>query len=120
MPSLFAPSTAHAVRLNDELRRIEALPRREWSAEEAAELATELTAALKTPKGTMSLRPVQATALAEVGMRGGLFGIIRVGAGKTLISMLSANVAEAERPALLIPAKLVAKTQRDMKALSIH
>lgn len=68
----------------------------------------------------MSLRPVQATALAEIGMRGGLFGIIRVGAGKTIISLLAANVAEAQRPVLLIPANLVPKTQRDMQMLSAH
>jgi len=120
MPSLFASSPAHAVRLNDEMRRIERLPRRSWSVEDAERLAAELTDALKTPNGKMALRPVQATALAEIGMRGGLFGIIRVGAGKTLISLLAPVVAEAERPALLIPAKLVGKTRRDLLALSVH
>ena len=119
-PSLFAPSPAYAVRLNDELRRVENIPRRQWSEEEAKDMAEQLTELLKTHRGTMSLRPVQATALAEIGMRGGLFGIIRVGAGKTIISLLSASVAEAKRPVLLIPAKLVEKTQRDMEALSRH
>lgn len=120
MPSLFASSSVHAVKLNDELRRVERLPRRSWLPEDAESMAVELTAALKTPKGEMALRPVQATALAEIGMRGGLFGIIRVGAGKTLISMLAATVAEAKRPALLIPAKLVTKTNRDRRLLAYH
>lgn len=38
---------------------------------------------LKTPRGTMRLRPIQAIALAEIGMYGGLFGPIPVGEGKT-------------------------------------
>lgn len=117
---LFASSPAYAVKLNNEFRRVEKLPRRSWSAEDAESMAEELTGLLKTPRGAMKLRPVQATALAEIGMRGGLFGIIRVGAGKTLISMLAAAVAEAERPVLLIPAKLVEKTERDRLALSAH
>lgn len=119
-PSLFAPSPAYAVRLNDELRRVENIPRRHWSEEEAKDMAVQLTELLKTKRGTMTLRPVQATALAEIGMRGGLFGIIGVGAGKTIISLLSSVVSEAQRAVLLIPAKLVAKTKRDMDVLAIH
>lgn len=120
MSIFFAPSPAYAVRLNDELRRVETLTRRQWSEEDAENMTEQLTQLLKTPGGTMSLRSVQGIALAEIGIRGGLFGIIRVGAGKTLISLLAASVAEARRPVLLIPAKLVTKTQRDMILLSKH
>ena len=120
MTSLFAPSPACAVRLNDEMRRVEQIPRRQWSDEDAKSLAQNLTEILRKPNGTMVLRPVQATALAEIGMHGGLFGIIRVGAGKTLLSLLAPNVVDAKRPVLLIPAKLVSKTQRDMALLSAH
>lgn len=120
MTSLFAPSLACSVRLNDEMRRVEQIPRRDWSADDAKSLTQTLTELLRTPNGEMALRPVQAIALAEIGMRNGLFGIIRVGAGKTLLSLLAPNVVDAKRPLLLIPAKLVAKTQRDTAALSAH
>lgn len=114
-----APSTYEVVR-TAELRRIVAMPRRAWSEEDAREMATRLTELLRTPKGTMALRPVQAIALVELGVRGGLFGIMRVGAGKTLTSLLAPVVVEAERPLLLIPSKLVAKTKRDYLALREH
>jgi hypothetical protein len=68
----------------------------------------------------MKLRDVQALALLELGTEGGLFGAIRVGAGKTLISLLAPVVTFAERPLLLVPAKLVDKTLRDWRALAEH
>lgn len=103
-----------------ELRRIVEMPRRAWSEEDARDMATRLTELLRTPSGAMALRPVQAIALVEIGVRGGLFGIMRVGAGKTLTSLLAPVVAEAERPVLLIPSKLVGKTKRDYLALREH
>lgn len=68
----------------------------------------------------MKLRPLQAVALYEIGTEGGLFGPLRVGLGKTLISLLAPVVAFAERPLLLIPAKLQDKTERDRRALAHH
>lgn len=68
----------------------------------------------------MQLRPVQAAALVEIGTVGGLFGPLRVGAGKTLISLLAPVVSEAVRPLLLVPAALVDKTRRDEAELSQH
>jgi hypothetical protein len=108
-----------AVRLNDELQRIRALPRRLWDTY-AEGLADELTAILKTPNGTMRLRPVQAVALAEIGTVRGLFAPIRVGAGKTLVSLLAPVCAFASRPLLLVPASLVGKTKRDEAILRAH
>ena len=123
MPNLFSQAATQAgigeVRLNDELRRIERLPRRLWDSK-AEGLANELTEILRTPKGTMSLRPIQAVALCEIGMVGGLFGPLRVGAGKTLISLLAPRVAFAKRPLLLVPAALVGKTRRDEAELRLH
>lgn len=118
--SFSSPSDGYAVTRTAELRRVLALPRRSWSDEEAALLAEQLTSVLRTPAGTMALRPMQAVALAEIGMLGGLFGILRVGAGKTLVSLLAPVVGEATRPALIIPAKLVGKTRRDLRALCEH
>lgn len=68
----------------------------------------------------MSLRPVQALALHDAGVFGGLFGPIGVGEGKTLITMLLAVVLEARRPLLLLPAGLIEKTQRERLELSKH
>lgn len=120
MPDIFEAPSSGEVRLTNELLRVHKMPRRRWSDEEAAELAREMTDALKTPYGTMELRPLQAVALCEIGMYGGLFGPLRCGMGKTLISLLAPVVAFAERPLLLVPAKLVAKTERDRRALAEH
>ena len=67
----------------EEFRRIQNLPRRVWTPAEAEKLADDMTQVLKTPKGTMRLRPIQAVALAELAMYGGLLGPIPVGEGKT-------------------------------------
>lgn len=102
------------------LVRVLNLPRRHWSNEDGEELATELTEALKSPYGTMRLRRIQAVALYEIGIHGGLFGPMRVGAGKTLTSLLAPIVGFCSRPLLLVPAKLVGKTQRDQEELARH
>jgi hypothetical protein len=120
MPNLFQQAAGvSVVRLNDELRRIERLPRRLWESY-AERLADELTEILKAPAGTMRLRPLQAVALAEIGDGGGLFGPLRVGSGKTLITLLAPVVAFAERPLLIVPASLVGKTRRDETLLRVH
>ena len=103
-----------------EITRIAALPRRTWSDEAASQLAAMLTRELKTPGGTMKLRPVQAVALYEAMEAGGLFGPIRVGGGKTLITLLLPLVLEAKRPVLFLPATLVEKTWHDRKLLEPH
>lgn len=103
-----------------ELRRVRALPRRTWTDDDAARFARELTELLRTPEGTMQLRPVQAIALIELAQCGGVFAPIRVGGGKTLISALAAVLVGATRPLLLVPAKLVEKTRRELKELRQH
>ena len=111
---------ARLVQRTPELRRVAALPRRDWTDAEAAALVEELTAILRTPDGRMSLRPVQAIALVELGCTGGLFATVRVGGGKTLLSMLAPCMVGAARPLLLIPAKLRDKTCRARDALRVH
>lgn len=71
------------IKATPEFQRIRELPRRVWTPDESERLAEEMTQVLKTPKGTMKLRPIQAVALAEVATYGGLFGPIPVGEGKT-------------------------------------
>jgi len=101
-----------------EFRRIAALPRRterDWAA-----LALELTAVLKTPGGTWTLKPIQAQALIELAETGGLFGPIPVGYGKTLISLLAPYVLDSVRPILILPAALVEKTRYEKEKLREH
>ncbi len=111
---------AAGVLRTSEFHRIETLPRRVWEPEEAQALADQLTQALKQPRGEQSLRPVQAIALLEMFNQQGLFGVIRVGGGKTLITLLAATVMGAKRPMLLMPAKLIKKTEREMLQLVRH
>ncbi len=101
------------MRPTSELRRILDLPRRTWSPTSATSLAEELGPLL----GRGQLRPIQAVALVELAQTGGLFAPIRVGGGKTLISLLAARMVDSKRPLLLIPAKLREKTERELRAL---
>jgi hypothetical protein len=99
-----------------EARRITGLP--------PLQVLRDVTALFKKPRGTMSLRPVQAQALLEIMQHGKLFGPIGVGHGKTLISLLAGpalrksttlnNPPRLGRTILLVPAKLAKKTLEEM------
>ncbi len=103
-----------------EVQRIRALPRRAWKPEDVEKLVRDMTELLKTPDGTMTLRPAQAIALYEILTYGGLAAPIKVGGGKTLISLLAALVLQSKRPMLMLPASLIGKTQRELMVLSNH
>lgn len=97
------------VQYTAELQRVLSIPRRLWSEEDTHRLAGWLTTHLRTPGGTQVLRPVQAVALWELSQARGLFGIIRVGAGKchgvgTPIAMYDGRVVRVEdvRPGDLV------------------
>lgn len=107
-----------AVQFTSELGRILALPRRVWSPADAQSLAHDLSQVLGD--GSVSLRPIQAIALVELAQCRGLFAPIRVGGGKTLVSLLAARMVGAERPLLLVPANLVDKTEREARTLRLH
>lgn len=100
------------------LDRILALPRRAPVCPEG--LADELTELLKTPDGTMKLRPLQALALHDGGVCGGGLFLLGLGHGKTLTSLMLPYVLGARRPLLLLPASLVQKTARESRELSRH
>jgi len=106
------------VRSSAELDRIMNIPRRRW--EDNPSLHADLTDWLKTPGGTMTLRPVQAAALSDLHDFGGLMAPIRVGGGKTILSLLAAEVVDAKRPLLIIPAKLRRKTEIEIEQLKKH
>jgi hypothetical protein len=113
-------SSNRAVQNTLEVQRIHAIPRRIWTDAEAQTFAVELSAVLRKARGQMSLRPIQAQALLEAGTQGGLFGPIRVGGGKTLLSLLLPYVLDSRRPLLILPAKLIEKTKREMRELAEH
>lgn len=108
------------VQFSRDIQRVTDLPRRAWAPEDAQLLAEQLTSVLKTPGGTMTLKPIQAVALFEASrLRGGYFPI-RVGGGKTLVTALLGTTMGARRPVLLIPAELREKTEADFAELRIH
>jgi hypothetical protein len=90
-----------------ELDRICALPRRRITNGE--ELAKKWTELLRRPGGTMWLNDVQGIACEEAHTVGGLLGLIGVGKGKTLISLLLGTVWAAGVVVLLVPPKLKTK-----------
>jgi hypothetical protein len=101
-----------AVESSDDLDRILALPRRaafDPTSEAAQELVRSYTARLRRPAGSMTLLPVQAFALAEAEATGGLLGLIRVGGGKTLLSLLAPVVLGARVAVLMVPPILRSK-----------
>jgi hypothetical protein len=63
--------------------------------------------------GEIWLREPQVASLRELGVYRGVFGPMRVGAGKSLPTLAAATIIGAERPVLLIPASLFDKTRRD-------
>ena len=97
------------------LQRIRELPRREQATEELIDL---LSCYLRTrpcdDDGEPNrLRPPQAEALCELFEVGGLFAPMRVGSGKTLVTLLAPTLMNAQRPVLMVPAALRDKTRRE-------
>lgn len=101
------------------MSRIAKLPRRNWELD-APTLVRDMTELCRTENGTMVLRPIQAVTLVEAGELGGVFGNIRTGGGKTLISGLLPFVLGAQRPLLLVPAALRKKTRIEFQKLRQH
>lgn len=119
-----------------EFKRIFALPRR--PCEPSAEVAYELTAALRTDENCpecggrfehsavcmirdilpIGLRPLQGMALAECYDNGGLLAPIGVGHGKFLMFFLMPGLLGAERPTYVCPANLVEDSRRRWEKLS--
>ncbi len=102
-----------------DLARVLALPRRVLVP--TPELAAAYTNRLKTPTGTMVLKPIQAAALSELSEVGGLFGALGAGEGKTLVALLAPVVLNAIRTVLLVQPALVGQlVERHYPAYSHH
>lgn len=82
--------------------------------------AEAATSELKTPNGTMKLRPLQALALVEAALYGGAVCMLPVGQGKTLVSFLLPTIMEVKTAILLVPGSLRKKTFKDFYALEKH
>src|SRR5581483_3986984 len=98
-----------------EWHRINNLPRRNMTDEELEVIRVQLTNGLRRPGGTMELRPKQAQALYEMGVYGGLVAVMRVGSGKTLVTLLASAMFDPEprKPLLVTKASLRGKTKDD-------
>lgn len=80
----------------------------------------DYTQMLRTPNGTMQLKPVQNLALHWAKEMRGLVAPLAVGAGKTLLSLMVSVVMGAQRPILLIPPTMQIPLRREMERLSEH
>ena len=114
-------STESVSRSGDFLR-IAAIRRRTLSDQDLEYIRAELTAGLRRPGGKMELRPKQAQFLHDIGINNGGVGVIRVGGGKTLCSLLAPAMLSPEprRPRLVTKAALIDKTKSDRDELRKH
>jgi hypothetical protein len=103
---------SHAVKDTPELRRVLGIARRLAEDGATPELTALMTNALKSDGGTMTLRPLQALALRDIGVHRGAFCPMGVGDGKTIVSLMAAAVLEAKRPMLMLPAGLIENAER--------
>lgn len=99
------------IRAGPDYQRIQALPVR-TDASYPVDLVARMTALLRTPNGTQTLREVQAKALYDLGSYDKGFFPMKVGSGKTLVTFLAPRVLDSRRPLLLLPAKLLQETMR--------
>lgn len=102
-----------SVRHTAEFERVRDLPRRKLTDADAEAWAEALTPEVLQPRARARLRPWQACSIAEVVENdGGLLGL-PVGAGKTLVTYLTARLFGSRRPLLIVPASLRDKTRHD-------
>jgi hypothetical protein len=107
--------------VQNEIRRISRLRPRTPEGE-----VQDWTPFFRTPRGTMKLRPRQNAALTEISRAWGLFGMLGVGEGKTLVSLLAANVLNQTvgpmfvEPILIVPSSLREKTAADVEHYRRH
>lgn len=106
----------NAVLRSMEFLRVRDMPRRLQDDDTtAAAFAGLLTERLKTPQGTMALRPLQATMLIEAVDHGGLFSSLPVGAGKSIVAPLFPVVMQSKVCVMLFPPAV--RAQMEMQVL---
>jgi hypothetical protein len=112
------PTQGHAddaIPFDSEVSRVLGLPRRESAGPTMTErMSVALRKRERNAEGDVNmLRGPQVEALQELQRLGGLFAPMRVGSGKSLVTLLAPVVLNAKRPVLIIPASLREKTQQD-------
>lgn len=128
-----APEPVQTEVLNTpEFRRVRDAPREDWrNAPDLADGAARITAHFRTPHGTQECRLEQAAVVRAVHDVGSCFANLKTGEGKTLAVFLAAEAVNAQRPLLVVPAKLLnppkgappgalGKTHREHAAYSQH
>lgn len=100
-----------------EFERILGLPKRDWEDLPKGGYLEKLSQHLRKPESKALLRPHQVAMLTELFDYGGGIGNLQIGSGKTLLTALAPTLLAAQRPILLIPAKLREKTARDFQKL---
>lgn len=98
-----------------ELQRVLALSRRDLV--EDPKLIEGITEYFKRPDGEFKARWIQAASLYEAAIANGLFGMIGVGWGKTLITLLMPTVMDSKRAVLLLPSQLMKKTLKEIDSV---
>lgn len=81
---------------------------------------TDLTKEFKLPKGEWVLNPLQNAALYWAMKQKGLLGVLPVGAGKTLVSVLAPLALGARRPLLLIPPTMLTPFHKEKEKIAKH
>ena len=112
-----------SVAFSEDLKRVCMLPRREISRDIAEEDARRLTPLLTTAEGKRAgahLLPWQGFCIREFYENEGGYFQLPVGNGKTLFTYLAAYIAEATRPALIVPSSLVDKTHAEFAEYAQH
>jgi len=105
-----------AIATTDEYKRVLSLPTRPELTESFKDA---LSKHLSLAPG-VSLRDSQVSALREFYDCGGLFAPMRVGSGKTLVTLLAPALLGAKDPVLILPASLIEKTRREFAQYRRH
>ncbi len=93
-----------------EFERINALPRRTLDLKKTQ----DVTPLFAKPGSEMQVWPIQSAALIEASIADGLFGLIAVGRGKTMITLMLPDAMDSKCAVLLVPPRLKKKTIREI------
>ncbi len=98
-----------------EFRRIEDLPRKKDEPPDSRVL--ELLRADNPSGKFLKVLPSQFRALSEISRSDGFVGLMGVGSGKTLVTILAAGLFDCARPVLVVPAALKKRTLDEIEEI---
>lgn len=106
-----SPNGGRAVQRSAELKRVLSLPRRDLQVYDKA-FAAALSQELRKEGSTFELRVKQAPMLVEAVEAGGLFGMVPVGEGKSVVAPLFGKVLDVAPVVLLVPPAMKLELQQ--------